>query len=334
MKIETTYVGTLNGTYGMFCGFQPEGLVVEDVRQILFPEEGYELQKGSQRFKFVWLKDGDVQSNYTEVEVRHSDSGIYTDDKSIKVNAAGTVETVAVVNSRDSSDVVKVWNGTKSQYSGVGTPDQHTIYNIIDDDQRANIDLSNLSATGTAKFQSPISDLSTIRSGASAGATAVQPASLAAVATSGSYTDLSNKPTIPAAQINSDWNASSGVSQILNKPTIPTVNNATLTIQKNGTTVNTFTANASSNVTCNITVPTTAADVSAEPAISLTASRALVSNSSGKVAVSSITSTKLGYLTDVTSNIQAQLDSKAKIQLVNALPASPETGVLYCIPEA
>ena len=35
-----------------------------------------------------------------------------------------------------------------------------------------------------------------------------------------------------------------------------TVNNATLTIQKNGTTIKTFTANASSNVTCNITVPT------------------------------------------------------------------------------
>ena len=37
---------------------------------------------------------------------------------------------------------------------------------------------------------------------------------------------------------------------------IPTVNNATLTIQKNWTTVNTFTANASSNVTANISVPT------------------------------------------------------------------------------
>ena len=37
---------------------------------------------------------------------------------------------------------------------------------------------------------------------------------------------------------------------------VPTVNNATLTIQKNGSTVNTFTANASSNVTANITVPT------------------------------------------------------------------------------
>ena len=41
---------------------------------------------------------------------------------------------------------------------------------------------------------------------------------LATVATSGDYNDLSNKPTIPAAQVNSDWNASSGVAQILNKP--------------------------------------------------------------------------------------------------------------------
>ena len=43
---------------------------------------------------------------------------------------------------------------------------------------------------------------------------------LANVATSGSYNDLSNKPTIPAAQINSDWNANSGVTEILNKPTL------------------------------------------------------------------------------------------------------------------
>lgn len=47
-------------------------------------------------------------------------------------------------------------------------------------------------------------------------------ADLATVATSGSYNDLTNKPTIPSAQVNSDWNANSGVAQILNKPTIPT----------------------------------------------------------------------------------------------------------------
>jgi hypothetical protein len=40
-------------------------------------------------------------------------------------------------------------------------------------------------------------------------------------ATSGDYQIL-NKPTIPAAQVNSDWNAVSGVAEILNKPFIPT----------------------------------------------------------------------------------------------------------------
>ena len=41
-------------------------------------------------------------------------------------------------------------------------------------------------------------------------------------------------------------------SQISDFPTIPTVNNATLTIQRNGTNVQTFTANASTNATANI----------------------------------------------------------------------------------
>lgn len=62
-------------------------------------------------------------------------------------------------------------------------------------------------------------------------------ADLATVATSGLYNDLTNKPTIP------------------------TVNNATLTIQKNSTNVATFTANAASNVTANISVPTATSDL-------------------------------------------------------------------------
>lgn len=56
---------------------------------------------------------------------------------------------------------------------------------------------------------------------------------LSTVATSGSYSDLSNKPTIPAA-----------------------ANDGTLTIQKNGTSVATFGANQSTNATANIEVPT------------------------------------------------------------------------------
>lgn len=55
--------------------------------------------------------------------------------------------------------------------------------------------------------------------------------------------------------------SASDVSALPSSTVIPTVNNATLTIQKNGSTVKTFTANASSNVTANITVPTATSDL-------------------------------------------------------------------------
>lgn len=45
----------------------------------------------------------------------------------------------------------------------------------------------------------------------------------------------------------------------------------------------------------------------------LTANRALISNGSGKVAVSDVTSTQLGYLNSVTSNVQSQLNEKAPL---------------------
>lgn len=53
--------------------------------------------------------------------------------------------------------------------------------------------------------------------------------SLAAVATSGSYNDLSNKPTIPAAQIQSDWNQTNttALDYIKNKPTVNVFTGAT-----------------------------------------------------------------------------------------------------------
>lgn len=49
---------------------------------------------------------------------------------------------------------------------------------------------------------------------------------LAPVAFSGNYSDLSGQPTIPSAQIQSDWNATSGLGKILNKPTIPSPSSA------------------------------------------------------------------------------------------------------------
>ena len=96
---------------------------------------------------------------------------------------------------------------------------------------------ANASSNVTANITVPTKTSDITNDGSDSTSTYVEADELATVATSGSYNDLTNKPTIP------------------------TVNNATLTIQKNGSTVKTFTANASSNVTANIVVPTKTSDI-------------------------------------------------------------------------
>ena len=105
-------------------------------------------------------------------------------------------------------------------------------------------------AIGAIDIPSKTSDLT--NDGADGTSTYVEADDLAQVATTGNYNDLNNKPTIPAAQVNSDWNATSGVAEILNKPTIPTVNDATLTITQNGTSKGTFTANDADDTTIDV----------------------------------------------------------------------------------
>lgn len=159
------------------------------------------------------------------------------------------LESVVVSGSYDSATkevVLTLQDGSTIRFSVAdlvsGLQTEITALNMLNADLVDDTSTTHKFVTTTEKTtwngkQDAISDLATIRSGASAGATAVQPADLANVATTGDYDDL------------------------INKPTIPTVNDATLTIQKNGTSVATFTANASSNVTANISVPTTTNDL-------------------------------------------------------------------------
>ena len=79
------------------------------------------------------------------------------------------------------------------------------------------------------------------------------PMNVSAYTNDAGYITLAQVPT----QVNADWNATEGLAQILNKPTIPAAaNNATLTIQQNGEVLGTFTADASTDQTINVTVPT------------------------------------------------------------------------------
>lgn len=86
--------------------------------------------------------------------------------------------------------------------------------------------------------------------------------------TSGGYTELNGRLYLPKASeitVSSETNSSNIALSTYVQSLIPsqaTVNNATLTIQKNGTTVQTFTANSATDTTANITVPTAMADLS------------------------------------------------------------------------
>lgn len=124
-----------------------------------------------------------------------------------------------------------------------------------------------------------------------------------------------------------------------------------------GTFANTDLSNLSSTCEAKFQYPITGAATSITSS-NLTASKALVSDSNGKVDVSSVTSTELDYVSGVTSPIQTQFDNKqetlvsgtniktingntilgsgdlAIIQQVSEVPSSPETGVLYVIPES
>ena len=125
----------------------------------------------------------------------------------------------------------------KSHAQATFMSDGSTVEDTINDiKENGGADLSNYVTTAQLNTslsgkQDTISDLVDIRSGASKGATAVQPGSLSTVATSGSYNDLSNKPTIASAvTINgNDKTISSGKINIGTIPTAVTINGSTKT---------------------------------------------------------------------------------------------------------
>jgi len=78
---------------------------------------------------------------------------------------------------------------------------------------------------------------------------------LATVAFTWDYNDLINRPAFLQEQADWEQTDTDAPDYIKNKPTIPTVNDATLTIQKNWIGLGSFTANSSTNTTVNIPVP-------------------------------------------------------------------------------
>lgn len=74
MKIIKTYIGKFakNGKLipGIWCGEEPENAIISEVRDYIIPEENMILRHKETGIleNTVWLKDGDVEENYEEIE--------------------------------------------------------------------------------------------------------------------------------------------------------------------------------------------------------------------------------------------------------------------------
>ena len=112
--------------------------------------------------------------------------------------------------------------------------------------------------------------------------------------------------------VQSDWKVTDTSSDafIKNKPTIPTVNNGTLTIKRNGTTVKTFSANQGTNVEADISVPTNTNQLT---------------NGAGFQTQSQVQSAIADAISEITS---------FEYSIVQTLPATGEKGVIYLVPNS
>ena len=131
---------------------------------------------------------------------------------------------------------------------------------------------TNLFVTSTEKTtwsgkQDAITDLQTIRSGAADGATALQPNdNISQLTNDVGY--LTSIPTeyITETELNAkNYLVAADIANKADKSEIPTVNDSTITINTNGTLLDTFTLNQATAKTIDITIPTDANDIGALP---------------------------------------------------------------------
>lgn len=150
------------------------------------------------------VANGDIHVTATEKATWNAKQDAISDLSTIRSGAAAGATAV------QPGDLATV--ATTGAYSDLsGTPTIPTVdqtYNASSANAQSGVAV----ASAISGKQDTISDLSTIRSGAAAGATAVQPGDLATVATTGAYSDLSGTPTVDHTYSASSTNAQSGVA--------------------------------------------------------------------------------------------------------------------------
>lgn len=69
MQTKITYKGYIDGVYGIYCGFKPENLEIEEEVTVYYPDENKVFIKDGEEYDAVVLQDGESIADYDEVEV-------------------------------------------------------------------------------------------------------------------------------------------------------------------------------------------------------------------------------------------------------------------------
>lgn len=228
-RTDGTYTSAIDvGSRSIYIGTQDTSIIAFDTAS------GGVISAGGAKINGV----GSPTSNSDAANKAYVDSGLGTKQDTLTAGTNVQISNENVISATDTTYTAGTNISINADNEISATDTTYTAGNGLDlTDTEFSVDSTVVALQTDLPTQT--SDLT--NDGADGTSTYVETDELATVATTGNYSDL------------------------LNTPTIPTVNDATLTIQKNSTDVGTFTANASSNSTINITVPTTAADVSALP---------------------------------------------------------------------
>ena len=69
MQTKITYKGYIDDVYGIYCGFKPDNLEIEEEVTVYYPDENKVFIKDGEEYGAVVLKEGESIEDYDEVEV-------------------------------------------------------------------------------------------------------------------------------------------------------------------------------------------------------------------------------------------------------------------------
>ncbi len=274
---------------------------------------------------------GDIQTQLNAIEARRAANNIattFTDDVIVAGNLTVTGETVALnsTNKEINDTIVMLANGT------TGTPSQDIgfLFNrgtqgnaaFFYDESATTFKLSDTLDPSSNTSLSPVT-ASNLSVGIIDAATVKFDGTSVQDAISANVTTLTNADTALQSRLTTNVTAFTNEDTALQARITA---NATITTAvearrvANVTIMNDEDTALQARIAANATITTAvearrvaniAGAVSTITTGNLTASRALASDGSGKVAVSAVTATELGYLASVSSAIQTQLDAKS-----------------------